>query len=538
MAESQTDALLGRLAVHFKLLTQEQLGEVHARLGRLQEPAPIGPIMVEMELISQDQLVALLKAQAQYLENQREKTDQEPSLAAPAVDSTPTQQDRVSKPTVDAANASANGAGIDVAGIDDAGTDGAGTDVAGTDVAGTDGAGTDGTGTDVAGTDGAGTDGTGTDVAGTDGTGTNVASTDGAGPGLGVTEMASSSLLDSILRQAVELGASDVHIHAKTPILMRVNGELKASGEPIEPSKADKVVRSLLVDSQREVLDRLGQIDFAYEIPGVARFRCNAYRQQNGTDVVLRVIPPEPPTLDQLGLPSFLGQLANFNHGLVLITGPSGCGKSSTLAALVNIVNHERTDHILTIEDPIECVHESIRCVVNQREVHRHTESFARALRAALREDPDIIAIGELRDLETISLAITAAETGHLVFGTLHTNDTISTIDRLIGVFEPDEQPQVRTMLSESLRAVVSQRLLPRSDGKGRVPALEILMNNGAVGNLIRAEKTFQLRSVLQTGSAHGMMLMDDSLAQLVKKGIVARDVALRLAAEPSQFPA
>ncbi|MCH7856694.1 MAG: type IV pilus twitching motility protein PilT [Gemmatimonadetes bacterium] len=350
--------------------------------------------------------------------------------------------------------------------------------------------------------------------------------------------MASESLLDDILRKAVALGASDVHVHAKTPILMRVHGHLKSFGEVLEPTRADAVVRSLLVDSQREVLDDLGQLDFAYEIAGVARFRCNAYRQHNGTDVTLRVIPPDPPSLDQLGLPAALRTLADFHNGLVLVTGPSGCGKSSTLAALVNIVNHERRDHILTIEDPIEYVHESAQCVVNQREVLRHTESFARALRAALREDPDIIAIGELRDLETISLAITAAETGHLVFGTLHTHDTISTIDRLIGVFQPEEQPQIRTMLSESLRAVVSQRLVPRADGKGRVPALEILMNNRAVGNLIRADKTFQLGSVLQTGAAQGMVLLDDSLAQLVEQGTVARDVAVRFATEPSKFPA
>ena len=229
---------------------------------------------------------------------------------------------------------------------------------------------------------------------------------------------------------------------------MRVHGHLTSVGELIEPSRADEVVRSLLVDDQQEVLDSEGQLDFAYEIAGVARFRCNAYRQQNGTDVILRIIPPAPPSLAQLGLPSLLGRLAHYHQGLVLVTGPSGCGKSSTLAALVNIANNERYDHILTIEDPIEYVHESVHCVVNQREVLRHTETFARALRAALREDPDIIAIGELRDLETISLAITASETGHLVFGTLHTNDTISTINRLIGVFQPDEQPQVLSRCS------------------------------------------------------------------------------------------
>ncbi|MCZ6869512.1 MAG: type IV pilus twitching motility protein PilT [Gammaproteobacteria bacterium] len=333
------------------------------------------------------------------------------------------------------------------------------------------------------------------------------------------------------------MGASDVHVHANTPILMRVNGELKPHGERVESSETEQMVRSLLVEGQREVLDDEGQLDFAYEIAGVARFRCNAYRQQQGTDVILRVIPPSPPSLGQLGLPSSLAALANFHQGMVLITGPSGCGKSSTLAALLNIVNEERPDHILTIEDPIEYIHTSNRCLVNQREVFRHTGSFSRALRAALREDPDIIAIGELRDHETISLAITAAETGHLVFGTLHTNDTIRTINRLIGVFQPDEQAQIRTMLSESLQAVVSQRLVPRADGNGRVPALEILINNQAVGSMIRASKTFQLRSVLETGSAHGMRLLDDSLAELVRDGVVAREVALRFAIEPRKFP-
>ena len=450
------------------MLTQEQLAEVTAQQGRLQEPVSVGRTMVAMELISEEQLEALLKAQAEHLENQRTKATPAPSSAEQAVQSTPTPRDGIARPSGDPASVSNN----------------------------------------------------------------DVVSK------LRVTGVASSSLLDSVLRKAVTLGASDVHVHANTPILMRVHGHLTSVGELIEPSRADEVVRSLLVDDQQEVLDSEGQLDFAYEIAGVARFRCNAYRQQNGTDVILRIIPPAPPSLAQLGLPSLLGRLAHYHQGLVLVTGPSGCGKSSTLAALVNIANNERCDHILTIEDPIEYVHESVHCVVNQREVLRHTETFARALRAALREDPDIIAIGELRDLETISLAITASETGHLVFGTLHTNDTISTINRLIGVFQPDEQPQVLSMLSGSLKAVVSQRLVPRADGKGRVPALEILFNNRAVGSLIRADKAFQLRSVLQTGAAQGMMLLDDSLAQLVREGIVAREVAVGLAIEPSKFPA
>jgi len=220
----------------------------------------------------------------------------------------------------------------------------------------------------------------------------------------------------------------------------------------------------------------------------------------------------------------------------VLLTGPAGCGKSSTLAALVNIINQDRHDHIITIEDPIEYIHPSKGCVVNQRQVGPHTGSFARALRAALREDPDIIAIGELRDLETISLALTAAETGHLVLATLHTNNAIRTVNRILGVFPPNQQEQIRTMVSESLRAVVSQRLVARADGNGRVPAIEVLVANKAVGNLIRENKTFQIRSVLQTGLSHGMCLLDVSLAELVKKGIVTREEALKHADEPGRF--
>lgn len=460
MADSGNAGLLGRLAVHYNLLTMEQLQGVIGQQGLVQGPVPIGEVMVGMKLISPEQLESLLKVQEEYIENQGNSGDLEPFTAAQAA--------RRTTPSPEAPSVPGNGAAV---------------------------------------------------------------------AKLSVTGMAKSSLLDSILREAVAMGASDVHVHANTPILMRVNGELKPHGERVDSSETDQMVRSLLVEGQREVLDDEGQIDFAYEIAGVARFRCNAYRQQQGTDVILRVIPPSPPSLGQLGLPSSLAALANFHQGMVLITGPSGCGKSSTLAALLNIVNEERPDHILTIEDPIEYIHTSNRCLVNQREVFRHTGSFSRALRAALREDPDIIAIGELRDHETISLAITAAETGHLVFGTLHTNDTIRTINRLIGVFQPDEQAQIRTMLSESLQAVVSQRLVPRADGNGRVPALEILINNQAVGSMIRASKTFQLRSVLETGSAQGMRLLDDSLAELVRDGVVAREVALRFAIEPRKFP-
>ena len=296
------------------------------------------------------------------------------------------------------------------------------------------------------------------------------------------------------------------------------------------------MIREVLTPEQLGALDAHGQVDFAYTIPGIGRFRSNAYRQQRGLDAVFRAIPPEPPTLADLGLPDNLARFCNYHQGMVLVTGPAGCGKSSTLAALLRIINEDRHDHIITVEDPIEYIHRSKLCVVNQRQVGRHTGSFARALRAALREDPDVIALGELRDLETISLALTAAETGHLVIATLHTSNAIRTINRILGVFPPEQQDQIKTMVSESLRAVISQRLVTRADGQGRVPALEVLVCNKAVGNLIRDNKTFQIRSVLQTGATHGMCLLDASLADLVKKGVITAEEAARNAEDPAKF--
>jgi twitching motility protein PilT len=343
--------------------------------------------------------------------------------------------------------------------------------------------------------------------------------------------------LDRILEGAVARGASDIHVHSGSPLKLRLHGRLQeVDSSPLAPAAAERMVLEILTPEQTEALRTCGQVDFAYSLPGVGRFRGNAYRQQVGIDVVLRAIPPNPPSLTDLGLPTSLARLANYHQGMVLFTGPAGCGKSSTLAAMVNIINEDRRDHIITVEDPIEYIHTSKRCVVNQRQVGRHTGSFARALRAALREDPDIIAIGELRDLETVSLALTAAETGHLVLATLHTNNAIRTVNRILGVFPPSQQEQIRTMVSESLRAVVSQRLVSRADGNGRVPALEVLMANKAVGNLIRENKTFQIRSVLQTGGSQGMCLLDSSLAELVKNKVITREEALRNADEPQRF--
>jgi twitching motility protein PilT len=343
--------------------------------------------------------------------------------------------------------------------------------------------------------------------------------------------------LDAILEHAVARQASDIHVHSGAPLKMRINGRLQEiEEEALDRDLAAAIIHEVLTPEQKAALETLGQVDFAYTLPGLGRFRSNAYRQQRGVDAVFRAIPPEPPTLASLGLPETLGRFANFHQGMVLITGPAGCGKSSTLAAMINIINQERHDHIITVEDPIEYLHKSQKCVVNQRQVGRHTGSFARALRAALREDPDIIALGELRDLETISLALTAAETGHLVLATLHTSNSIRTINRILGVFPPSQQEQIKTMVSESLRAVISQRLVARADDSGRVPALEVLVCNKAVGNLIRENKTFQIRSVLQTGAAQGMCLLDGSLAELVKNKVITREEAARQADDPQKF--
>jgi twitching motility protein PilT len=340
--------------------------------------------------------------------------------------------------------------------------------------------------------------------------------------------------IDRILAYAISQGASDIHVVTGERLLLRVNGDLRPASEaPLDAAHVGALVDEVLEPGDREILARDGQLDFAWTLAGKARFRGNAYRHQRGQGLALRAVPLEIPTLGSLGLPRSLAKLTNHHQGLVLLTGPAGCGKSSTLAALLRLINEERQDHVITIEDPIEYLHSPIRSVVNQRQVGRDTGSFARALKAALREDPDVIAIGELRDLETISLALTAAETGHLVLATLHTGSAIRTVDRIVGSYPSGQQPQIRTMLSESLRAVVSQRLVRRADGGGRVPALEILLGTRAVANLVRESKTFQIRSILQTGSAQGMGLLDGSLAQLLKERVITREEALLHAEDP-----
>jgi twitching motility protein PilT len=349
------------------------------------------------------------------------------------------------------------------------------------------------------------------------------------GEALAVPSDADCEAFNAMLKEAVGRGSSDIHVHAGSPLMFRVHGQLAPSREGIiDAAQSERFALSPLNAEQREIFAQRGELDFCYTLDGVGRFRANIYRQQRGVDVVLRYIPPQAPSLDELGLPLSLAKFTNFSQGMVLVTGPAGCGKSSTLAALVDLINEERREHILTIEDPIEYLHPSKRCLVNQRSVHSHTESFARALRAALREDPDVIVVGELRDLETISLALSAAETGHLVMATLHTNNAIRTLNRIIGAFPADQQGQVRMMISESLRVVISQRLIPRADGQGRVAAIENLVVTRAVGNLIRENKTFQIHSILQTGASQGMVLLDHSIKALLDAGTISREEALQ----------
>lgn len=342
------------------------------------------------------------------------------------------------------------------------------------------------------------------------------------------------SRLHALLADAIARDASDVHLHSGAPLRMRIHGQLQDVGAGVlAADDVERLVAALLCEDERAALVEAGEVDLCYAAEGVGRFRTNVYRQQRGFDAVLRAIPAAPPTLEDLGLPNSLARFTNYHQGMVLLTGPAGCGKSSTMAALVNLINEEREEHILCVEDPIEVLHPSKRCLVNQRHAGRHTASFARALRAALREDPDVIVIGELRDLETISLAMTAAETGHFVLATLHTNNAVRTINRMIGAFPSNEQDQVRTMLSESLRAVISQRLVPTENGGARLPALEILVVNKAISNLVRESKTVQIRSSLQTGGPQGMCLLEQSLNELVRSGSVSKEEALRHAEDP-----
>jgi twitching motility protein PilT len=459
------DLLFGRIALHYKLVTREQLVEASRYQAEEASSRKLGEILVEKSYLTPRQLEQVLAVQREYLAKQQ--TTASPlagpqAMPAPAL---PALAEAVPMPALESAPAPE------------------------------------------------------------------------PPPRAPRLDLGAPRAIDRLLEQTLAVGASDLHLHSGAPIKQRTHGRLAdVDSQPLSADDAERLLREILTAEQAAALAEHGQVDFAYSLPGVGRFRSNAYRQQRGVDAVFRAIPPQPPTLEQLGLPTSLARFANFHQGMVLLTGPTGCGKSSTLAALLNIINMERRDHIISIEDPIEYIHPSKSCVVNQRQVGPHTGSFARALRAALREDPDVIAIGELRDLETISLALAAAETGHLVLATLHTNNAIRTINRILGVFPPNQQEQIRTMMAESLQAVVSQRLVARADGNGRVPVLEILVANKAVGNLIRENKTFQIRSVLQTGASQGMCLFDASLAQLVKTRVITREEALQHAEDPQRF--
>ena len=345
--------------------------------------------------------------------------------------------------------------------------------------------------------------------------------------------------LTEVLQGATRQGASDIHVHAGEPVRMRRFGSLwPLTDQAVAPAVTELALRSLLDGQATARFERDGHVDGVCTLAGIGRFRFNVYRQLWGMDGVFRVVRSRPPTLRNLGLPLSLARLTTFRQGIVLVTGPASSGKSSTMAALVHMINEERAEHVVTIEDPIEVLHTPIRCIVNQRQAGRDTASFSRALRAALREDPDVIVIGELRDRETAQLALTAAETGHLVIATLHTHNAVRTINRIIGEFPPAQQSNVRAMLSESLRAVVSQRLLPRKDGLGVVPAVELLMSTPAVVNLIRESRVHQLRSAMQTGTALGMQTLDASLQRLVNDGIVDVDVARSYAEDPKAITA
>ena len=343
--------------------------------------------------------------------------------------------------------------------------------------------------------------------------------------------------LHDYLTYARDIGGSDLHINVASPPVIRKYGRLAPLPRtPFTAAETEGLLFKILTDEQRQRIHTELALDFRYIIPNQGVYRTCIVKQRMGWDGSFRIVQSRVPSFTELGLPEQLRRLTEFNQGLVLVTGPNGCGKSTTLAAMVELVNQHREEHIITIEDPVEFNFVPAKSQINQREVGSHTKSFSQALRAALREDPDVIMIGEMRDRETVSLAITAAETGHLVFGTIHTTSAARTIDRILDAFPPDEQPQVRSMISESIRGIVCQQLIPRKDGKGRALAMEILLNTQAVGNLIRERKLFQIPSIIQTSRQQGMILLDNSLMDLVTRGVIDGTEAYYAADKKEQF--
>ena len=343
--------------------------------------------------------------------------------------------------------------------------------------------------------------------------------------------------IDAFFKLMNEQKASDLHLVSGQPPALRINGEMeRIKYQVLENDGLKGMLYEIAPEDKVKVFEETGDVDFGYEIPGLARYRANFFMQKNGVAAVFREIPSTILTAEQLGLPPVIPKLALLPRGLVVVTGPTGSGKSTTLASIIDVANRSRKDHIITIEDPIEFVHQSQSCIINHREVGLHTKSFSAALRGALREDPDIILVGEMRDLETISLAIEAASTGHLVFGTLHTSSAAKTVDRIIEVFPSSEQAQVRSTLSDGIRAIIAQVLFRRIDKKGRCAALEILIATPAVRNLIREAKTYQIPSMIQTGKKYGMLLLDDAIMEMYTRGMISPDEAYAKANDKAKF--